>query len=117
MRCLLAVALITLSPGPAVAQAADLLRLSETLGRAHALRVVCKGRGDQEWRDFMREVLVLEAGEDNDARNRLVDAFNSGFRAFQSDAIGCPENADELEAGIAAEGRALAERMAGRYLD
>ena len=112
-----ALCFVVAAPATATAPMGDLIRLSQILGEAHALRVACKGRSDQEWRDFMREVLVLETDGDFTKRDRLVDAFNTGFRTAGASGGFCPEDAEEQEAALAERGRALAEQLAGRYLD
>src|SRR5262245_40498082 len=55
---------------------AQLTELSEVLGGAHYLRILCQGRGDQRWRDYMRGVIDREPSY----RDRLVEAFNRGYR-------------------------------------
>ena len=39
----------------------DIVDLSDTLGKAHAMRVVCNGSADQYWRRYMVSLLELEA--------------------------------------------------------
>jgi uncharacterized protein (TIGR02301 family) len=55
---------------------AQLVELSEVLGGAHYLRILCDGRGDQRWRNYMRGVIDREP-EYNAA---LVEGFNRGYR-------------------------------------
>ena len=35
----------------------QLVDLAGVLGGAHYLRILCSGRGDQRWRDYMRGIL------------------------------------------------------------
>src|SRR5690606_15865350 len=35
----------------------QLVELSEVLGGSHYLRILCEGRGDQRWRNYMRGVI------------------------------------------------------------
>jgi uncharacterized protein (TIGR02301 family) len=103
-------------PVVAPADPADLLALSFVLGRAHGLRVGCNGRVDQVWRDYMTRFVDIEAASQPDLRNRMIEAFNQGYRQEQGTvAAGCGPAASAIEARLAAEGRRLADRLAQRY--
>jgi uncharacterized protein (TIGR02301 family) len=100
------------APGPPVQILAD---LAETLGQAHAVRSLCNGDADQTWRDYMTNMLAIEAPSGPLART-LTSAFNRGFRAQSGRTRTCTSDMPQVEAQIAARGRALAEMVAASYL-
>jgi len=94
----------------------DLLpQIGFVLGRAHFLSILCRGRGDQRWRDYMLRVLELEAPPGNPRRDALVAAFNEGYRVEETQYSACSEAAQTAETRTAAEGQQLAERLAARF--
>lgn len=95
---------------------ADLVNLSETLGRAHAIRVLCNGRDDQQWREYMRELLDLEAPAEGFLRSRMIQAFNTAYGREELRYYTCDRAARDAESQHVREGRALAETIADRYL-
>jgi uncharacterized protein (TIGR02301 family) len=106
---------------PAAAQSKNapldtLVQLAETLGQAHALRSVCTGDGDQTWRNYMMNMLAMEAPS-GPRRSPLTSAFNRGYRAQSARMKTCTASAPAEEAAIAARGRALAESVAQGYLN
>ncbi|MEO0982873.1 MAG: TIGR02301 family protein [Pseudomonadota bacterium] len=118
--CVLAASLWTAGPSSASAQTQlrdpgylrDVVSLSGVIGRAHAIRIRCNGRGDQHWRGFMRELLELEAPEATTLRRSMVNAFNDSYSDELQTRGRCNETAREAEARYAAEGRVLADRLA-----
>jgi uncharacterized protein (TIGR02301 family) len=89
--------------------------LAETLGQAHAVRSLCNGDADQTWRDYMTNLLAIEAPSGPLART-LTSAFNRGFRSQSSRTRACTSDMPRVEAQIAARGRVLAEMVAASYL-
>jgi uncharacterized protein (TIGR02301 family) len=93
----------------------DLTKLSRVMGALHALRVSCSGRDDQTYRSRMATLLDLEAPQNADLRDPLVDAFNGGFQAYGRGASTCPTDARVQEASLAKEGFGLARALSTRY--
>jgi uncharacterized protein (TIGR02301 family) len=89
----------------------DVITLSETLGKAHAVRVVCNGRNDQYWRSYMQRLLELEAPYQGGLRRSMVNGFNAGFSTGKSLHQVCDSNTVAAEKTYATTGRDLAASM------
>lgn len=89
-----------------------LVGLADVLGRVHAIRVLCNGQGDQYWREYMRNLLDLEAPAAGYLRSRMVDSFNAGYTAEQSRFDSCGPQAAQLESDLSTRGRQLSESLA-----
>jgi uncharacterized protein (TIGR02301 family) len=89
----------------------QLVELSEVLGGAHYLRVICDGRGDQRWRDYMRGVIEREP-EYNAA---LVEGFNRGYRDEEARFPTCDQTTRQMEAELRARGLRLAQGLSARH--
>lgn len=89
-------------------------QLAQVLGNAHYLRVLCVGRGDQSWREFMRQLLDREGGP---RRTDLVDAFNIGYRTGEERFPACSPAAQAEEAELKAQGLRLADTLSARHSD
>jgi uncharacterized protein (TIGR02301 family) len=119
----LAALLFTAVPAPALAQQVSessapieyVSELAELLGRAHAIRSACNGDSDQTWRNYMFNMLAIEAPDSGPRKSQLTGAFNRGFRSQTNAARDCG-SVGGLEAQIAARGRVLAEMIANSYL-
>ncbi len=120
LACVLAVV-----PGRAQAQEAPLgggapieyvVELAELLGQAHAIRSICNGDDDQTWRNYMFNMLAIEAPESGGRKSQLTSAFNRGFRKQSNSARNCSSDIAQVEAQIASRGRVLAEMIASSYL-
>lgn len=94
----------------------DVVTLSSTLGRVHAIRRVCNGTGDQFWRDYMVEFLNMEAPRRGNLRSSMTDAFNDAFQRESRLRPVCDKAARDAEAIYAGEGRRLSNALAERYL-
>ena len=66
----------------------DLQRLSEILGALHYLRDICGAREGQAWRNEMQALVDAEAPS-GERRERLIAAFNRGYRGFQQTFRSC----------------------------
>ncbi len=99
--------------GPPVETLAE---LADLLGQAHAIRSVCNGDSDQTWRNYMFNMLAIEAPTGSPRKNALTSAFNRGFRNQQARASKCSPDMARTEAEIAARGKAVAEAVAASYL-
>lgn len=90
----------------------DVIGLSEVLGKAHAVRVMCNGRNDQYWRSYMMRLLDLEAAYGGGLRTSMANAFNAGYSTTEAAFPGCTQAAVDAEKGYAAEGQAFANNLA-----
>ncbi len=115
---------LALKPVPVAAQShtfaereETLARLAQTLGRAHAVRVLCNGRADQHWRNFVQELIDVEAPRSETMRSRIVNDFNYGFTSEQNRLGGCRRDARSIEVAYADAGQRLAASLAGDILD
>ena len=97
--------------GQAITRSQDYLRdvisLSEVLGKAHAVRIVCNGRNDQHWRAYMMRLLELEAPYQGGLRRSMVDGFNAGFATGEAMHQACDAATKAAEKDYAAQGQAL----------
>lgn len=89
-------------------------QLAQVLGNAHYLRLLCVGRGDQSWREYMRQLLDREGGP---RRTDLVDAFNVGYRTGEERFSVCSPAAQAEEAELKAQGLRLADTLSARHSD
>jgi uncharacterized protein (TIGR02301 family) len=92
----------------------ELKQLAFVLGGAHYLRVLCAGRGDQSWRQFMAALLDREGGP---RRTDLVDSFNAGYRDIELRFPACTPAAKTHEGDLKNQGMRLADTLAARHSD
>lgn len=90
----------------------DVIALSEVLGKAHAVRVVCNGRNDQYWRSYMQRLLDLEAAYGGGLRTSMANAFNAGYSTTEAQFPACTQDAVDAEKGYATDGQTYANRLA-----
>lgn len=88
-----------------------LVQLSEILGQTHAIHVSCNGRADQYWRNQMYALLELEAPEEGQLKDTLINAFNSGFEAEQKISPLCDIEARTRFSVLASEGQKISEAL------
>ena len=74
--------------------------LANVLGGAHYLRILCQGRGDQRWRDYMRGV-IQHYPRYSDV---LTEQFNAGYRDQEARYPVCDQQASQAEAELRARG-------------
>ncbi len=89
----------------------QLVELSEILGGTHYLRIVCAGRGDQHWREFMRGVIDREP----QYNALLVEGFNRGYRNEETRFPVCDSTTRQMEAELRARGVRIAQGLSARY--
>ncbi len=94
----------------------DIITLSETLGKAHSVRVVCNGRNDQYWRSYMQRLLELEAPYQGGLRRSMVNGFNAGFSTGDARHPVCDSTAVAAEKVYAEEGQTLTNRLAAENI-
>ena len=126
--CALALAIVSVSPAAAQQQPQpqqdpqaaaggeewyrnQLVELSEVLGGSHYLRVLCDGRGDQRWRNYMRGVIDREP----QYNALLVDGFNRGYRDEEARFQVCDETTRQMEAELRARGLRVAQALSARH--
>jgi uncharacterized protein (TIGR02301 family) len=89
----------------------QLVELSEVLGGAHYLRIVCDGRGDQRWREYMRGVIEREP----QYNGLLVEGFNRGYRQEEARFPVCDATTRQMEAELRARGLRVAQALSARH--
>ena len=89
--------------------------MAKNLGQMHYLRTLCFGPDDQHWRDYMAQMLELEAGSDFDTRRDLTQAFNAGYYEKQGRHGSCSVAMSADVAALAENGRALATMLGDPY--
>lgn len=89
-----------------------LVELAYVLGESHALRRVCLGPTDGQWYERMNRLISME-GDDPIFRQRLIDRFNAGFQAAQTDYPVCNGQSRIAAQSSAARGKTLSETLVG----
>jgi uncharacterized protein (TIGR02301 family) len=89
----------------------QLVDLAEVLGGAHYLRILCEGRGDQRWRDYMRGVIEREP----EYNAVLVEGFNRGYRDEEARFPACDATTRQMEAELRARGLRIAQALSARH--
>jgi uncharacterized protein (TIGR02301 family) len=89
----------------------QLVELAEVLGGAHYLRILCDGRGDQRWRDYMRGVIQREP----EYNAQLVEGFNRGYRNEEARFPTCDATTRQMEAELRARGLRVAQGLSARH--
>ena len=90
--------------------------LAEVLGRAHAVRTLCNGDKDSTWRNYMLNLMAIEAPSGS-RRAALTDGFNRGYRSQNRETTACNDRMPGIEAGIARRGQELSDAIARSYLN
>lgn len=88
----------------------QLVELAEVLGGSHYLRILCDGRSDQRWRDYMRGIIQREP-QYNAA---LVEGFNRGYRNEEARFPTCDNTTRQMEAELRARGLRVAQGLSAR---
>jgi uncharacterized protein (TIGR02301 family) len=88
----------------------QLVELAEVLGGSHYLRILCEGRGDQRWRNYMRGVIEREPNYNA----VLVEGFNRGYRNEEARFPVCDETTRQMEAELRARGLRVAQALSAR---
>ncbi len=91
----------------------QLVELSEVLGGAHYLRVLCDGQRSQRWREFMRGVIEREPNYNA----ILVEGFNRGYRNEEARFHSCDNQAQQMEAELRAQGLRVSQALRARHAD
>jgi uncharacterized protein (TIGR02301 family) len=91
----------------------ELIDLAEVLGGSHYLRIVCEGRGDQRWRDYMRGIIQREP-QYNDV---LVESFNRGYRDQEARFPACDQTTRQMEAELRARGLRISQALGAHHTE
>lgn len=94
-----------------------LVDLAYVLGESHALRRLCAGSTDGQWYGRMNRLIALEGEDDPIFRQRLIDRFNAGFQAAQTDYPVCNGQSRIAEQSAAARGKTLSESLGGEMTE
>ena len=87
-----------------------LVQLSQVLGGAHYLRILCSGLSDQRWRETMRDVIRHEPHY----AMQMVEGFNRGYREEEARFADCDDGAQAMEAELRGQGTRLAGALRAR---
>ncbi|MDI6834522.1 MAG: TIGR02301 family protein [Rhizobiaceae bacterium] len=93
----------------------QLIRLSEVIGAVQYLRNLCAESGEPQWRRQMEKLLETETAGEPKRRERMVAAYNRGYRSFASVYTTCTPSAVTAAERYRAEGATLATEIATRY--
>jgi uncharacterized protein (TIGR02301 family) len=93
----------------------EMERLAEILGSLYFLQPLC-APGLEDCRSQMAELIVLDK-PDEDRRQRLAGAFNSGYSAYARLYRVCTTSADEALARLLAEAERIAREIHSRYAE
>ncbi|MBI1364985.1 MAG: TIGR02301 family protein [Alphaproteobacteria bacterium] len=89
----------------------DLTSLSRAFGELHHIRRLCDPRAESEvWRERMRKLLDLETPAPA-LRDRMIEAFNDGFRSAESRFPYCDRDARNHAALVATQADKVATRL------
>ena len=112
LACLTAPAAVSQSTANGPVYQDKLIDLAGVLGRIHSIRVLCNGQSDQYWRNYMRNLLELEAPSPGYLRSRMVDNFNSSYTEEQAAQGSCSVSATRAETTLSERGRQISDSLA-----
>jgi uncharacterized protein (TIGR02301 family) len=117
---LFAATLLGLMVGPALAidppYQAEMERLSEVMGSLYFLQPLCKPEAGADWRAEMADLITLDQPDD-DRKQRLAGAFNSGYEAYARLYRACTVSADEALTRLLVEAEKTARDIHTRYAE
>lgn len=117
---LFAATLFGLMAGPALAidppYQEEMERLSEIMGSLYFLQPLCKPEVGADWRAQMADLISLDQPDD-DRRQRLAGAFNSGYEAYARLYRACTVSADEALTRLLVEAEKTARDIHTRYAE
>lgn len=90
-------------------------RLSEIMGSLYFLQPLCEA-GDEDWRAQAAELIELDE-PDEDRRQRLAGAFNTGYTAFSRFHRQCTPASREALARLLTEAQRLARDIHTRFAE
>jgi uncharacterized protein (TIGR02301 family) len=111
--------LFALSGAPALAvdppYQQEMERLAEVMGSLYFLDPLCEG-SDTDWRAQMQDLIVADE-PDEDRRERLAGAFNSGYAAYSRFYRSCTSSAHEALGRLLEEAQQTARDIHAHYAD
>lgn len=117
--CLVATVLFCLSASPAFAidppYQRQMERLAEIMGSLYFLQPLCNA-GNEDWRAQMADLITLDE-PDEDRRQRLAGAFNSGYTAYSRFHRACTPAAREALTRLLVEAERTARDIHTRFAE
>lgn len=117
---LLAATLLGLLAGPALAvdppYQQEMERLSEIMGSLYFLQPLCRPDAGADWRAEMADLIALDQPDD-DRKQRLAGAFNSGYQSYARLYRACTVSADEALTRLLVEAEKTARDIHTRYAE
>ncbi|WP_439599858.1 TIGR02301 family protein [Devosia sp.] len=111
---------LLLAAGPARAidppYQAEMERLSEILGSLYFLDPLCKPNAGSDWRGEMADLIALDEPDD-DRKQRLTGAFNSGYEAYARLYRVCTVSAEQAMSRLLIEAEKTARDIHSRYAE
>lgn len=119
MRRLLPLLLALMLSSPAAAidppYQPEMERLAEILGSLYFLQPLCQ-EGTADWRAEMADLIALDQPDD-DRRQRLAGAFNSGYESYARLHRSCTDSARQALMRLLAEAERVARDIANRFAE
>lgn len=119
LRPILAALLLTLGVTPALAidppYQKQMERLAEIMGSLYFLQPLCNA-GSEDWRNQMSDLITLDE-PDEDRRQRLAGAFNSGYTAYSRFHRACTPAAREALTRLLVEAERTARDIHTRFAE
>ncbi|MEL6686889.1 MAG: TIGR02301 family protein [Pseudomonadota bacterium] len=89
--------------------------LAKNLGQMHYLRTLCFGDEDQQWRNYMAQMMEVEAANDSAKQREMTQAFNAGYYLEQQRHTSCDQSVSVDVAALAENGRSVARMLGDPY--
>lgn len=119
LRPILAALLLALGAAPALAidppYQKQMERLAEIMGSLYFLQPLCNA-GSEDWRNQMSDLITLDE-PDEDRRQRLAGAFNSGYTAYSRFHRACTPAAREALTRLLVEAERTARDLHTRFAE
>ena len=93
----------------------EMERLAEVMGSLYFLDPLCAG-SDTDWRAQMQDLIIADE-PDEDRRERLAGAFNSGYAAYSRLYRSCTSSANEALGRLLEEAQQTARDIHAHYAD
>lgn len=94
----------------------EMERLSEVMGSLYFLQPLCRPQAGADWRTEMDDLITLDQPDD-DRKQRLAGAFNSGYEAYARLYRACTVSADEALTRLLVEAEKIARDIHTRYAE
>jgi uncharacterized protein (TIGR02301 family) len=94
----------------------EMERLSEIMGSLYFLQPLCKPDVGADWRAEMADLIALDQPDD-DRKQRLTGAFNSGYEAYARLYRACTVSADQALTRLLVEAEKTARDIHTRYAE